>query len=112
MSKLTDAIASIGDKIEDLSELRVQTVTGDVTAVLSSNSLSDLEDLLKPDGDDVAAAKLHLVLDTTIKFDGDSLNFIDVNRATPDLVALHKEAVAAGLTHRRGLVEMFKGLVD
>jgi len=112
MSKLTDAIASIGDKIEDLSELRVQTVTGDVTAVLASNSLSDLEDLLKPDGDDVAEAKLHLVLDTTIKFDGDSLNFIDVNRATPDLVALHKEAVAAGLTHRRGLVEMFKGLVD
>lgn len=112
MSKLKDAITSLGDQIEDLSELRVQTVTGDVSAVLSTRSLSDLEDLLKPDGDDTALAKLHLVLDTTIKFDGDALNFMDEKRATPDLIALHKEAVHAGLTHRRGLVEMFKGLID
>lgn len=111
MSNLTKAIKKVGEAIEDLSELRVQTVIGDVTAVVKSKKLSDLENLLKPAGNDASKAKLHLVLDTTIKFDGDSLNFIDVDISTPDLVALHKEAITAGLRHRQGLVEMFKGLL-
>ena len=63
-------------------------------------------------GTNTADAKLNLVLDTTIKFDGDSLNFIDVNKATPDLISLHKEAIASGLKHRQGLLEMFKGIID
>ncbi len=111
MSNLTNAIKAIGEEIKDLSELRVQTVSGDVTAVLQTKSLENLEALLKPDGDDAANANLKLVLDTTIKFDGDSLNFIDTDLATDQVVTIHKEAVAAGLRHRQGLVEMFKGLI-
>ena len=48
MSKLTDAIKRIGDAVDDLTELRVQTVTGDVQAVIKTESLKDLEKLLQP----------------------------------------------------------------
>lgn len=114
MSNLKKAIKAIGDAVVDLTELRVQTVTGDVQAVIKTKKLENLEKLLLPSGTGTnkVDAKLNLVLDTTIKFDGDSLNFIDVNKATPDLVSLHKEAIASGLKHRQGLVEMFKGIID
>ena len=112
MSGLKNAIKQIGETIVDLSELKVQTVTGDVKLVLGKKKLKDLEDLLNPaDGDTAETAKLQLILDTTIKFDGDSINFISEKGATPELINVHKGAVEAGLIQRQGLLEMFKGLI-
>lgn len=107
---LKAALEDIQNKLIDLSELRVQTVTGDVNAVIAANNFDDLEDLLTPGEGASAVAKLQLVLDTTVKFDGDSLNFIST-AASPELIEIHKEAVAAGLKQRQGFIEMFKDIV-
>ena len=112
MSKLSEAVGKLGDAITDLSELRVQTVTGDVKAVIKKNKLSDLRGLLNPSGTGAnAKASLNLVLDTTISFDGDSLNFIDTDLATAELTLIHKEAIQSGLNQRKAIVEMFKSLL-
>ncbi|MDD9302930.1 MAG: hypothetical protein HUK40_11580 [Desulfobacter sp.] len=111
-SALRDAVQTIGNTIVDLSELKVQTIIGDVNLILDKKKLVDLESLLKPAGAEATAqARLHLVLDTTIKFDGDSINFIDPQKVSPELIELHKGAVTTGLLQRQGLVEMFKGLI-
>ncbi|MDA0790661.1 MAG: hypothetical protein O2780_14535 [Proteobacteria bacterium] len=107
---LKAALEDIQAKAIDLSELRVQTVTGDVSAVIKSKNFDDLEKLLTPGTEANAVASLQLVLDTTIKFDGDSLNFIST-AASPELIEIHKEAVAAGLKQRQGFIEMFKDIV-
>ncbi|MCB1670252.1 MAG: hypothetical protein R3F41_07670 [Gammaproteobacteria bacterium] len=113
MSKLSEAVGKLGDHINDLSELRVQTVTGDVKAVISKNKLSDLQDLLKPSGTaSSSTASLNLVLDTTIAFDGDSLNFIDTDLATEEVTSIHREALESGLNQRKAIVEMFKSLLN
>jgi len=112
MGKFKALIKDLEEKITDLSELKVQTVTGDVSLILEKKSLEDLESLLKPaQGEAVETAKLKLILDTTIKFDGDSINFIG-DGATADQIKVHKEAVEAGLKQRQGLLEMFKGLIS
>jgi len=112
MSKLSEAVGKLGDAITDLSELRVQTVTGDVKAVIKKNKLSDLQGLLNPQGAGVnAKSSLNLVLDTTISFDGDSLNFVDTDLATDELTQIHTQALESGLNQRKAIVEMFKGLL-
>jgi len=112
MSNLSEAVQKVGDTVKDLSELRVQTVTGDVKAVIKQNNLKDLQALLNPTGNSATAkAKLNLVLDTTISFDGDSLNFIDTDLASPELIQIHKDAISSGLDQRKAIVDMFKSLL-
>lgn len=113
MSNLEEAVKKLGESIKDLSELRVQTVTGDVKAVIDAKNLQSLKDLLDPGkGNAKSQAKLNLVLDTTIAFDGDALNFIDTALATHELTQLHKEAITAGLNQRKAIVEMFRGVIS
>ncbi|MHC4519725.1 MAG: hypothetical protein ACYTAS_14140 [Planctomycetota bacterium] len=98
------------DGIADLSELSVNTFTGDLKAHIddaSGSSIIKWDELLKSaktEGD------ISLVAAARYKFDGDSDSFY-MRNAPADLLAAHKQAVEAGQKVREGLINMFGDLI-
>ena len=94
--------------IADLSQLQVQTYTGNITAHITDGggggSIINWQDLLttsaSEDGD------VSLVAATKVNFDGDTELFIASN-APSNLVSAHNDAVTAAQQLRQGLVEAF-----
>lgn len=104
---LRKALQDLNNAVKDLMSLHVQTYTGkvDSTAQLRNSPFDDIRTTLSGDSSSTNI-KVNLVLETLIKFDGDSYNFIDTNSAPPESVLkLHKDAVDSGIQTRMGLME-------
>jgi len=103
----------LGEGIADLSELQVQTMTGELSTAIKSEDAKRVLDWQKL----IKAAKtktegsVRLVAATNVKIDGDTDLF--VAESAPDrLLRAHAEAVEAAGEVRAGLIAIFKDLVD
>ena len=98
----------LAEGIADLSQLQVQTYTGNIVAHIKDGeggaSIINWQELLttsaKEDGD------VSLVAATKVNLDGDTELFIAANAPT-NLLEAHNDAVAAAQQLRQGLVEAF-----
>ena len=99
----------LGKGIADLSELNVQTFTGDIATVIRENAEGSVIDWTKllTDAKNTTEGKIKLVASARIKFDGDSDSYFDED-IRPDLLKAHLTAIEAGQNVREGLMEMFK----
>ena len=102
----------LGEGIADLTELNVQTFSGDLTSVIDKStggsSVIDWTKLLK---DAKTTGKVKLVASAKIKFDGDSDTFF-AEDISPDMLDAHLVAVEAGQKVREGLLAMFKDILN
>lgn len=100
----------LGEEIADLSQLRVQTFTGNITALIdtTSGTIIEWQKLLD---DAKSTGKVSLAADTKVNFDGDTELFIATD-ASANLVKAHNDAVAAAQQVRQGLLETFKDVLN
>ncbi len=112
--KLTRGLESIGDFLEDMSSLEVQTYTGSIdvavdTALGDDGKLKSITDLL-------AAAKatdnnLKLCAVTKMMCDGDAINLVPEGDFQEHIQKVHAASVKAGIDTRHGLLALFGGMV-
>jgi hypothetical protein len=100
----------LGEGIADLSELNVQTFTGDITSVINQGASGSVIDWTKLLKNARTTGKVKLVASAKIKFDGDSDTYFAEDIPSTMLNA-HLTAVEAGQNVREGLIEMFKDLL-
>lgn len=101
----------LGEGIADLSELNVQTFSGDITSVIDKTNGGSVIDWTKLLKDARTSGKVRLVASAKIKFDGDSDTFFAEDIA-PDMLDAHLVAVEAGQKVREGLLSMFKDILN
>ena len=100
----------LGDDVADLSELNVNTFTGDISGVVDEASEGSALDWSRLIGAAKASGEVKLVAAARIKFDGDSDTYY-ADDIAKDMLDAHLAAVEAGQKIRQGLVAMFRGLV-
>jgi hypothetical protein len=95
--------------VEDLAELQVVTLQGELTTVVSKDegSLIDWTELLK---NAKTGGQVKLVAATHIKIDGDTQLFVATN-APESLKKAHLEATVAAQEYRSGLVKAFADML-
>ena len=100
------------DGIADLSELNVQTFSGDISSVIDTTTSGTVLDWAKLIKDaSKATGKVKLVASANIKFDGDSDTFF-ADDIPPDMLKAHLTAIEAGQKVREGLLAMFKDVLN
>ncbi len=119
MGALKDALKDIGNVIVDFQSLEVMTFSGNVSGLLSSDKTQiDWARLLQaaagqtaaPPGQSVTTTgTLKLVAATKIDFDGDVVQFRTDEKidGREDLMKLHQDAVEAGRSARKSIIEFF-----
>ena len=115
---LRDALRKVGNFVEDIATVEVQTYTGSVALIDAATA----PNLPVADGQSrfaaiLAKAKdtadLKLVGHTVLDFSGDALLFRsnDPEVGTEALLAAHDSAVTAGIQSRQAIVDLFKDIV-
>jgi len=107
-SKVTDALSKIGDVLEDLSSLEVQTLTGSLDVKVTDGKLDDFETLLN---NAKVAGNLKLRAVTKMMCDGDAINLVPDEEFPEHIQKVHAAAVKAGIDTRHGLLSLFGGMV-
>lgn len=106
---LKDVLNDATNAIKDLSSLEVQTYVGELNVEVSGTNSTDLEALL-------TAAKtsgnLKLAQVTRISIDGDATNLVSSEPLPDHVLQAHQTAVQAGDNVRKGMIELFSGLID
>lgn len=114
MAGLADALKALNNAVEDLTSLHVQTFTGTMTTQIeSAKSFKEVKTLIETEKNNKTDATIELVAETYAQFDGDSYNFVKKDLENVPSLALetHKNAVAAGIETRMGLLKLFKDLI-
>lgn len=112
---LKEALKTLNEAVADLTSLHVQTYSGTISFKDrgDNETFNNLRDKLSqgkgPDDTDV---DIQLKLETLIKFDGDSFNFVAKESVSDELFKLHRDAIDSGLKTRLGLMEMMKNVFD
>ncbi|MFQ5700536.1 MAG: hypothetical protein ACE5HU_01680 [Acidobacteriota bacterium] len=104
---------TLGDGIADLSELQVQTLTGELTTQVRSgdkDNVLDWEKLIEQAKTETEGS-IRLIAATTLKFDGDT-NLFFAESAPERLIKAHNDAVESARKVREGLLAMFHDLLD
>lgn len=112
---LKQALQTLNTAVQDLTSLHVQTYSGSITFKQhgDNNTFDNLRDMLaKGKGADSSDLAVELKLETLVKFDGDSYNFVAKENVSDELFKLHKDALDSGLKTRLGLMEMMKNIFD
>jgi hypothetical protein len=107
--KLRTAINDLYNKVEDLSSLHIQTLTGEIGFIGSEGNYKTIEQEIATALKD---AKVKLVAESLYKFDGDSYNFIaeGAEGIPSSALELHKAAIEGGIKTRQALLEVVKDL--
>lgn len=100
----------LGEGIADLSELNVQTFSGDITSVIDKSTGGNVIDWTKLLKDAKTSGKVRLIASAKIKFDGDSDTYF-AEDIPPEMLEAHLTAVEAGQNVREGLIAMFKDVL-
>ncbi len=104
----------IKEGLTDLSELQVQTFTGELsTEVIASgdgNAVLDWQKLIAKARAETTG-EIELVAATNRKFDFDTDIFVSKS-ATSEQLEIHNNAVEAATKARQALVELLKDLID
>lgn len=108
---LRKALDDLNKAVEDLTSLHVQTFTGSIDFTDAGSSFDNVRTTIQSAEN---TAKVTLVAESLIKFDGDSFNFMaDKEAGIPaSALELHKACVDAGIKTRQGLLQMVKGIFD
>lgn len=101
----------LGEGIADLSQLNVQTFTGDLTSILTEGADGNVVDWQKLLEQSKSEGSVTLIASSKFKFDGDSDTFV-ARDITPELLRAHTAAVESGQKVREGLISMFRELLD
>ena len=101
----------LAEGVADLSELNVNTFTGDISGVVDQDTEGSVLDWGKLLAAAKASGNVKLVAAIKVKFDGDSDSYY-ANDISKDMLDAHIAAVEAGQKIREGLVEMFKDVLD
>ena len=112
---LKQALQTLNDAVQDLTSLHVQTYSGTITFKQQGDigTFDNLRDQLATGkGADDTDLDVQLKLETLVKFDGDSYNFVAKENVSDELFKLHKDALDSGLNTRLGLMEMMKNVFD
>jgi len=112
--KMESALGKIGDVLEDLSSLEVQTYSGSID--VSFDGGLGVDGKLKSITDLLAAAKaadnnLKLCAVTKMSFDGDAINLVPEEGLSERIQEIHIAAVKTGIDTRHGLLSLFGGMV-
>jgi hypothetical protein len=103
------AIKKLAEEIVDLAEMRVQTFTGNLTAIIDAEGgdIADWGALL-----DKAKSKgeVRLAMDTAMKIDGDTNLFI-ADGLADDIKDAHLDAVEGAREYRAGMIDAFADLL-
>lgn len=107
------ALAKIGEKLRDVSELNVRTYTGDISAAVANvqgvdgkpPTAKQVMDQVFQNGD------LEVVGLTSMMIDGDIDEFISNVDTHKDLVAVHTGSVKTGQATRSAAFELFKSAI-
>lgn len=110
---LKNALESVRDGIEDLTEVRVTTFTGTAEQVLGATrkedgSFKSMDEILTdfaPEGGTVQLACM-----SVLDIDGDAL-FFRADDVSDDLVTAHQEAVSAGIESRAAIISLFQNVI-
>lgn len=100
----------LGEEIADLSQLNVQTFTGDLKSIVNEAADGNVIDWKKLLDSSKSAGSVTLVASSKFNFDGDSDTFV-ARDITPELLEAHTAAVQAGQKVREGLIALFRELV-
>ena len=106
--KVTGALSKIGDVLEDLSSLEVQTLTGSLDVTVTDGKLDNFETLLEKSN---TAGHLKLRAVTRMMCDGDAINLVPEEDYPEHIQNVHAAAVKAGIDTRHGLLSLFGGMV-
>jgi len=107
-NNVTNALSKIGDELEDLSSLEVQTLTGSLDVTVTDGKLDDFETLLE---NAKTAGNLKLRAVTRMMCDGDAINLVPEEDYPDHIQKVHAAAVKAGIDTRHGLLSLFGGMV-
>jgi hypothetical protein len=94
--------------IADLSELNVQTFTGNINSVIDQTQSESIIDWTKLLENARTSGEVKLMASSKIKFDGDSDTFF-ADEISSEILEAHMAAIEGGRKVREGLVAMFKG---
>ena len=112
---LKTALIDLNKKVKALTSLHVQTYSGIIAFKKEGESepFDNLrQTLVEGSRVDIANLDVQLKLETLVKFDGDSYNFVAKEDVSDSLFKLHKDALKSGLETRLGLMEMLKDIFD
>jgi hypothetical protein len=118
MGKLKEALKGIGEVIVDFQSLEVMTLSGNVSGMLDDKGQINWAGLLQaaagqksaPPGQAVTTTgTLKLVAATKVYFGGDVVQFRTDEKidGMEELIKLHQDAVEAGRSSRRAVIEFF-----
>lgn len=105
---MANVFKKLEDGIADLTELNVQTFSGDLASVVDGSNSGSVIDWTKLLKDAKTSGKVKLKASTKIKFDGDSDAFF-ADDISGDMLKAHMTAIESGQKVREGLIAMFKG---
>jgi len=104
------ALDSLKGAVGDLSSLEVHTYVGEITVKSSKDApLTRFEDFLEQASN--AGGDLKLKVVTKMNFDGDTINLVPADGLEGHVKEMHESSVRAGIEARKGLIELFKGIV-
>jgi len=107
--KMESALAKIGEVLEDLSSLEVQTYSGSIDVAFDGSLGADGK--LKSISVLLAAANATGNNLKLLSFDGDAINLVPEEGLSERIQAIHIAAVKTGIDTRHGLLSLFGGMV-
>jgi hypothetical protein len=106
---LKDVITAAKNGIKDLTELEVQTYTGQIEVAIDTIGTTNFTAIL-----DTAKATGNIKLSqvTKISIDGDAINLVPDTAPPEHAAEAHKSALEAGQNVRSSILELFKDLIE
>jgi hypothetical protein len=104
---MSSIFKEIGQGIIDLSELNVQTFSGNLQSVVADGTSASVINWEKLISEAKSSGTVNLVASTKIELDGDSNTFYE-SGITQDMTTAHNAAVKAAHDYRLGLINLFK----
>jgi len=108
-TNMTGALGKIGEVLEDLSSLEVQTFTGSLDVTIDDDG--NLDDFTKLLANAKTKGNLKLRAVTKMMCDGDAINLVPDEDFPEHIQKVHAAAVKAGIDTRHGLLALFGGMV-
>lgn len=102
------ALHTIGDAVVDFSQLNVRTFIGSIKVDIDAGGDPDWDELMKTA---ISNGSVKIAASTTIRLDGDSDYFEDADRIDDGLRSAHDNAVAAGQSARKAVLDMIAGRI-
>jgi hypothetical protein len=106
---LKEVITTAKGAIKDLTEIEVQTYTGQIEVAVDAIGTTDFAAILDSAK---ATGNIKLCQVTKITIDGDAMNLVPDTAPPEHAAEAHKSALEAGQNVRSSMLELFKDLIE